>query len=251
MIEKYFNLKGKHALITGSTRGIGNALAKGLIDAGCSIWIHGRNEDKCKEVAQELGCFYVSADLSKKDSAIKILKKIKSETDHLDILINNAGIEKANLFEDYDEALFDQVFQINVKSVMSVTHALLPLLKKSKAASIVNITSIHQKVPYPKNSNYCMSKAAIGMLSKCLSIELAPYNIRVNNFAPGAVRTEINKEIVDSMAEDFKKWIPAGRVADVSEMIGTALYLCSDASSYTTGATLYVDGGLKEHLINY
>jgi len=169
----------------------------------------------------------------------------------LDILINNAGIEYTNPIEEYEEGVFDRTFDINVKSVIALTHRLIPLLKQSESGNILNVTSIHQETPYPNHAIYSMSKAALGMFTKCLALELAPYNIRVNNFAPGAVRTEINQEVVDYLEDKFKEWIPLGRVAHTSEMIGTALYLCSSASSYTTGATFYVDGGYREHIVRY
>lgn len=251
MIETYFNLKGKTALVTGSTRGIGRAIAEGLIKAGCRVFVHGRSETECKKLADTWNCGFVAADFLNSSDITKLIQELTSKLNSLDILINNAGMEEMNAFEDFDSSVFDRIFQVNLKACVQLTHGLLPLLKKSGGASVVNVTSIHQEVAYPNNSIYCMSKAALGMLTKCLAIELAPYHIRVNNFAPGAVRTEINCEIVDRMAEGFKKWIPAGRVAATSEMTGSALYLCSDASSYTTGATLFADGGYKENIVRY
>lgn len=250
-MEKYFDLKNRTALVTGSTRGIGFSIAKGLIELGCQVWIHGRSEEKCKEVAKKLNCQWVAADLSEKNAVKDIFTKFALQNNLLDILVNNAGIEIYNEFEGFDEDIFDKTFEVNIKSAMKLIHAFLPLLKKSSQASVVNITSIHQNVPYPNRSAYSMSKAALAMLTRCLSIELAPHGIRVNNFAPGAVKTEINAKEVREMADYFKHVIPVGRVAETDEMIGSALYLCSKASSYTTGATLYADGGYMQHLVRY
>jgi len=250
VIEKYFNLKGKKVFITGSTRGIGRALAKGFVESGCEVWIHGRKAKDCEAVAAQLGAKWINGDLSKKEEVSRIGDYFLS-LGTLDILINNAAIECANPIEALDTELFDSTFDVNVKAVTALIYKLIPLLKKSVSGTIMNVTSIHQETPYPNHSAYCMSKAALGMLTKCLALELAPYNIRINNFAPGAIRTEINKKVVDEMEGDFKKWIPLGRVGSPDEMIGTALYLCSNASSYVTGATFYVDGGYREHIVRY
>jgi NAD(P)-dependent dehydrogenase (short-subunit alcohol dehydrogenase family) len=250
MITDYFKLEGKHVLITGSTRGIGEALARGFRNAGCEVWIHGREEVDCKVVAERLHARWVHGDLEKADEIEMVAEKIL-QSGRLDILVNNAAVEEFNPIENFNADLFDKIFMINLKAPMMLIHKLLPLLVKSRSGNILNITSIHQDVPYPKNALYSMSKAALGMLGKCLALELAPLNIRVNNLAPGAVRTDINKEVIDSMEDQFREWIPMGRVATVDEMIGSALYLCSEASSYATGATFYVDGGYKEHIVRY
>jgi NAD(P)-dependent dehydrogenase (short-subunit alcohol dehydrogenase family) len=250
MIAEYFKLEGKHVLITGSTRGIGEAFAKGFKSAGCEVWIHGREEHDCKRVAESLGAHWVHGDLEKMEEIDQVADKIL-KSGRLDILINNAAMEEFNPIEKFDPDLFDKIFMVNVKSAMILINKLLPLLVKSGKGNILNITSIHQEIPYPKNSLYSMSKAALGMLTKCLALELAQFNIRVNNLAPGAVRTDINKEVIDSMEDKFREWIPLGRVASTDEMIGSALYLCSDASSYATGATFFVDGGYKENIVRY
>ncbi len=127
-----------------------------------------------------------------------------------------------------------------------------PPLKRSPAGSIINITSIHQTVPYPNNAAYSMSKAALAMFTKVAALELAPRHIRVNNFAPGAVETDINRDVLDAIGRDkFQEWIPLGRVAITREMIGPALFLASNASSYVTGTTLYADGGYRQNLVRY
>lgn len=250
MIAQYFKLKGKHVLITGSTRGIGAALAEGFKSAGCEVWIHGQKEQDCRSMAEKLGGNWVKGDLQIPEEVQHVADTIL-KSGRLDILINNAAVEEFNPIEEFDADLFDKLFMVNVKAHIMLIHRLLPLLKKSGTGNILNITSIHQEVPYPKNMLYSMSKAALGMLGKCLAMELAPYHIRVNNLAPGAVRTDINKEVIDAMEDKFREWIPMGRVASTSEMIGSALYLCSEASSYATGTTLFVDGGYKENIVRY
>lgn len=251
-ISKIFSLKGKHVLITGSTRGIGNAFAKAFLNAGCNVWIHGRNEDKCKQVAKDLNTpYWVAADMLNENAVEIISDKINQHTGKLDILINNAAIEKINPFNKFNLKKFDETFQVNVRAVIKLTYAMLPLLKASDSASVINITSIHQEIPYPHNMAYSMSKAAIGMFTKTLALELAPFGIRVNNFAPGAVKTEINREVIEENEDQFNEWIPLGRVAEVEDMTGSILYLASDASKYVTGTTLYADGGYSQNLVRY
>jgi len=250
MIEQYFDLKGRKVLVTGSTRGIGYALAKGFLNVGCEVWIHGRKASDCERVAHELDTHWVNGDLGSVEAVEKIANEILAMGE-LDVLINNAAIEHHNPIEDFDLKVLEHTFHVNVRAPNLLIHRLLPLLKKSSSGNILNITSIHQETPYPKHSAYSMSKAALGMLTKCLALELAPYHIRVNNFAPGAVKTEINQQVVEAMERKFNAWIPLGRVASVDEMVGTALYLCSDAASYVTGSTFYVDGGYRQNIVRY
>jgi NAD(P)-dependent dehydrogenase (short-subunit alcohol dehydrogenase family) len=168
------------------------------------------------------------------------------------VLVNNAGMESIMSIEHMDMATFDRIWSVNVRAAVELTHLLLPLLKRSGAASIINVTSIHDTMPYPHNAAYSMSKAALAMFTKTIAVELAPHGIRANNFAPGAVETDINRDVLQDIGhENFRQWIPAGRVAQTSEMIGPALFLASDASSYVTGATLYADGGYLQNLVRY
>jgi gluconate 5-dehydrogenase len=143
------------------------------------------------------------------------------------------------------------MWQVNLRAPAQLIHALLPKLQAACSASVINVKSIHQTVPYPHNSGYAMTKAALGMLTQTLSIELAPLGIRVNNFAPGAVETDMNREIIERMRKDFAEWIPAGRVAHTDEMIGPAVFLASDESGYVNGATLVADGGYSHNLVRY
>lgn len=251
-MEQNGSMKNKLAFVTGSTRGIGKATAAGLLAAGCKVWIHGKDEESCRQTCEELNANgWIALDLSEADAGRRLSCEVRSQIGSLDILINNAGIEAFNPFEEFDLELYDNIFQVNVRSAVSLTYGLLPLLKQSSNGIIINITSIHQEIPYPKNMAYSMSKAALAMFSRTLALELAPYNIRVNNFAPGAVRTEINREIIDQFEDKFREWIPLQRVAETKEMIGSILYLCSDSSSYTTGSTLFADGGYSLNFIRY
>jgi NAD(P)-dependent dehydrogenase (short-subunit alcohol dehydrogenase family) len=244
-------LDGKVALITGSTSGIGKALAQGFAAAGARVWIHGRNAAAGTALAQQLNARFVAADLAQPEQVESLARTLLDAEARLDVLVNNAGVEIIMPIETMDMEKLDQIWRVNVRAPFQLTHLLLPALKRARG-SIINITSIHDTMPYPNNAAYSASKAALAMFTKTIAVELAPYGVRVNNFAPGAVETEINREVIHEIGEDkFREWIPLGRVAQTDEMIGPALFLASDASSYVTGTTLYADGGYLQNLVRY
>ncbi len=244
-------LHGKTALITGSTRGIGAEIARGFAREGARVWLHGRDSSAGIKLADELGGHFFAADLADPAQVAALAVSVLRGCPRLDILVNNAGVECVMPFVDLDLDMLDHMWRINVRAAAQLTHALLPALRASRSASVINVTSIHQTIPYPHNAGYSLTKAALGMLTQTLAIELAPMGIRVNNFAPGAVETDINREIVETMRSEFAMWIPAGRVAKTVEMTGPALFLASDESSYVTGATLVADGGYSQNLVRY
>ncbi len=246
---KIFDLTGRVAFVTGASRGIGLAIAQGLKEAGATVWVHARNQKNIEDIAKENGFSYTYGDLADMAAVEKIASDITSKEERLDILFNNAGYEIHSPVDEMTESDLNMMYNINAKSPVFLVKELLPLLKKSKAGSIINVTSIHQEVPVRENSYYCMAKAALGMYTKTAALELAKYNIRVNNLAPGAILTDMNRDLVEAM--DFNKWIPMERVGETQELIGPAIFLASDASSYMTGATLFVDGGYKENLLRY
>lgn len=255
-IKDIFNVEGKYVFITGSTRGIGREIAKGFIENGSKVIIHGRNEEATAKVCKEIGAFdYVAAQLSDMDEVYSLIEKLKYKLERLDVLINNAGFEDHCSVETMTEEMLDKIYNINTKSHYLLTSKLVELLKKAENPSIINVTSIHQVVPVRENSPYCMSKAALAMFTQVSALEFGPLGIRVNNLAPGAIRTEMNagliKELEEEKGFEFGKWVPLGRVGDAKEMIGPCIFLASNAASYITGATIYADGGYKENLLRY
>jgi gluconate 5-dehydrogenase len=251
-IKDLFSLKGKIALITGSGRGIGKALAEGFAAAGAKVWVNARDPAKGQPVAAAIGGKYMRGDISSSEDIREMARRIGEEEGRLDILVNNAAVEYIMPFEKTDLRLSDHSWRVNVRAAEELTLSLLPLLKKSAGASIINITSIHDTMPYPHNLDYNMAKAALNMFTRTLSLELGPIGIRINNLAPGAVETDINREVIDRLGrEKFGEWVPLGRVAQVEEMIGPAIFLASSASSYVNGATLYADGGYMLNLVRY
>jgi glucose 1-dehydrogenase len=247
-----FRLDGKVALITGGGRGIGKALAEGFAGAGAKVWVNARSAVKGAPVAAAIGGKFVRADLSSSADIAAMVDRIGKEETRLDILVNNAAVEIILPFERTDLAKADEIWRLNVRAAEELTLLLLPLLKKSGRASVINITSIHDTMPYPHNLDYNMSKAALNMMTRTLALELGPKGIRVNNLAPGPVETDLNREVIDSIGRDkFGEWVPLGRVSTVDEMVGPAIFLASEASSYVNGATLYADGGYMLNLVRY
>lgn len=250
--QDLFKLDGKVALVTGSGRGIGLAIAEGFAAAGARVWVHARDEAKAKRIAESIGGRYVRADLSSSADIAAMVEEIKKAESKLDILVNNAAIETILPFEKTDMKKADEIWRVNVRSVEELTFALLPLLRAAGKASIINLTSIHDSMPYPHNLDYNMSKAALNMFTRTLAIELGPKGIRVNSLAPGPVETDINREVIELLGRDkFAEWVPLGRVATVDEMMGPAIFLASEASSFVNGATLYADGGYMLNLVRY
>ena len=247
-----FSLAGKIAFITGSTTGIGRMLAEGLSAAGATVWGHGPNRDALAGLDRQLDGRVLTADFTQPAQIDVLAADLSGKIDHLDVLVNNAGIEIPMPLETWDMATFEKTMQVNLHAPVKVTSLLLPLLKRSASASVINITSIHDTVPYAHNAAYSMSKAGLAMFTKVMALELAPHHIRINNFAPGAVETNINREVLARMGHDkFAEWIPLGRVSHEDDVVPPVVFLASDASRYMTGATLYADGGYMLNLVRY
>jgi NAD(P)-dependent dehydrogenase (short-subunit alcohol dehydrogenase family) len=247
-----FNVAGKTVVVTGSTRGIGHAIAEGFVHAGADVWIHGRRDADCRSVAESLSCEWVSADLNDLRQVSRLVDELTRRTSRIDVLVNNAGVEIITPIEKMTASVLQRTLQVNTVAPVLITHGLLGRLSASGGASIINVTSIHQAVPYPNNAAYSMSKAALEMFTKTAAIELAGLGIRINNIAPGAIETEINREVLDEIGrEKFAEWIPAGRVGSTAEVVGACIFLASAAASYITGTTLFADGGYAQNLVRY
>lgn len=248
-MQNLFDVSGKTIVITGSTRGIGFTLAQNLKELGANVWIHGSNKERTQKVAEKYGFKFVWADLSDLSTIDLMVDTIIKEEEKIDVLINNAGFEVHDKLEELDAKKITDIHNINLNSPMMIAKKLFPLLKKSDYPSIINISSIHQYVPVKTNIYYCTAKAALEMFNKVASLEWAKYNIRVNNIAPGAIATDMNRELLKELP--FEDWIPLQRVGDASEIVGPVVFLCSKASSYMTGASLFVDGGYQHNLLRY
>ncbi|MEA4899548.1 SDR family NAD(P)-dependent oxidoreductase [Bacillota bacterium Meth-B3] len=247
--DSRFSVANRTALVTGSTRGIGLAIALALRDAGADVTIHGTREQNTRELARKYGFKAVCANLKNEAERRAMAQSLCQSLPKLDILFNNAGFETYLRIDQADEAYLDDIYNVNARSPYLLVRDLLEPLRRSGDASIVNVTSIHQDIAISGNSSYCMAKASLAMFTKVASLELAKWNIRVNNLVPGAIETDMNRETTHSMP--FSRWIPLGRTGKVEDVAGPALFLASPASRYMTGASLVVDGGYSQNLPRY
>lgn len=251
-LPELFSLAGRVALVTGSTRGIGKAIASGLAEAGARVYVHGRDEREGTLVAQALGTRFLAADLARPREVERLVAKFSADEQRLDVLVNNAGIEVPTTLEALTPELLERINQVNFSASVQLTRLLLPLLRRSDHAAVINVTSIHDHIPYKGNAAYCSAKAALAMFTRSAAVELAAQGIRVNTLAPGAIETDMNRDVLDEIGRDrFADWIPLGRVGREDEMVGPAVFLASRAASYVTGATLIADGAYSQHLIRY
>lgn len=246
-------LEGKVALVTGSSQGIGQAIAIRLASVGADIIIDyrshssGAEETKAKVEATGRKGLVVKADLGIVSDVKKMVAEAIQNFGKLDILVNNAGLEKNASFWDVTEEDYDNVLNVNLKSVFFATQALVQHLKETKRpGKIINISSVHEELPFPHFTSYCASKGGVKMMMRNLAVELGPLGITVNNVAPGAIKTPINK----SLLEDFEKLsaviknIPLGRLGEPNDVASLVAFLASSDADYITGSTFFVDGGL-------
>jgi glucose 1-dehydrogenase len=246
-------LEGKVALVTGSSQGIGQAIAERLAQEGADIIIDYRShpegaEETLKKVeATGRKGLIVKADLS---IVSEVRKMIDSGIQHfgkLDILVNNAGIEKNASFWEVTEADYDNVLNVNLKGVFFATQAIVQhLMETKRTGKIINISSVHEELPFPHFTSYCASKGGVKMMMRNLAIELGPKGITINNVAPGAIETPINTKLLNDSEKlgGLLKNIPLGRLGKPSDVAGLVAFLASSDADYITGTTFFVDGGL-------
>ena len=250
-ISKLFDIAGKTAVITGGSRGIGLMIARGFVEAGAKVYISSRNAAACAEAAEKLGknCIAFAHDLGQTAEVHKFADEIKAREKTLDILVNNAGAAWAEPFEKYSEKGWDKLMDINLKATFLLSQALLPLLKAAGTAEdparIVNIGSIDGIVtPTLESYSYSASKAGAHHLTHHLAKHLAKDNITVNAIAPGPFDTKMLAHVLATSRKELEQNVPRQRIGNDDDMIGAAIFFCSRASSYVTGAVLPVDGGI-------
>jgi len=247
------NLQGKTAIVTGAGSGIGKAIADALAAAGAGVCInyHGAYADDAKAHAQSLPrAIAVDADVSDPDDAAALVSTTLQELGSVDVLVNNAGIEHSAPLLDLDPKDWDTILAVNLRGAFCCMQAAGRVMRDSgKGGSIVNISSIHEDVAFPGFSSYCASKGGLRMLMRNAAVELAPYKIRVNNVAPGAIVTPINEATLEDPAkvQTLQRIIPLGRMGQPAEVANAVVFLASDDASYVTGSTYYVDGGMVRY----
>jgi NAD(P)-dependent dehydrogenase (short-subunit alcohol dehydrogenase family) len=236
------------ALVTGANTGIGLAVARRLGSEGYALGFHTKDEDaesraSFEEVAAPTGV-WVPADLSDPAAPARIVDDVVAELGRLDVLVNNAGISLAKPALELTAEDFDAIFAVDVKAAFLLSVAAYGPMRRAGGGSIVNVTSVHEHVPRPGLALYSAAKAALGMLTRALAVELAP-EIRVNAVAPGAIATERNVE-ADSLSPE----IPLGRPGTPEEVAAVVSFLAGDAASYVSGASYLVDGALVQQVVS-
>ena len=258
-------LEGKVALVTGSSGGIGQAIAVRLAEEGARVVINYRSNPEGAEETDRLveatagEClladgycdndrgYAVGADMGMVEDAQRLVQAGIEHYGKLDILVNNAGIEKHAPFWEVTEKAYNAVLNVNLKGPFFATQALVKhLMETKRPGRIINISSVHEDLPFPNFAAYCASKGGLKMLTRNLSVELAPHGITINNVAPGAIETPINTDLLNNKEKlnALLKNIPLGRLGQPEDVSSMVAFLASDEASYVTGTTFFVDGGL-------
>ncbi|HET57327.1 MAG TPA: glucose 1-dehydrogenase [Deltaproteobacteria bacterium] len=252
-----FSLEGKVAVVTGGSRGIGRAAAIGLAKAGADVVVTSRKLPDLENVAEEVRttgrkATPIAAHIGKMDNILMLVEKVMDEFGRIDILVNNAGCSPAmgSIF-DNEERLWDTIINLNLKGLYFMSQAVAKIMKEQGKGSIINVASMDGYKPEPFVGIYSISKAGVIMATKSMALELAPYNIRANAVAPGPISTKmldshwfhLPEEQAKAEKAELAKNVPLKRVGDPDEIAGAIIYLASEASSFTTGETILVDGG--------
>ena len=248
------NLKNKVAIVTGSRRGIGKAIALALAKAGANIVVSDINLDDCNKLVEEIkaingNALAVKTDVSNPEDVSQMINLTTEKFGKVDILVNNAGIYMQKSLTDVTEQDFDRTLDINLKGVFLCSKAVVPEMIKQGKGKIINIASIAGQVGFANSSAYCASKGAIINITRELALELAQYKINVNAIGPGVIETDMTKDLLEDKAtkETLLANIPLSRIGKPEDIANAALFLASDNSDYITGITLFVDGGWLAH----
>ena len=255
MLSQVFGLQGKRALVTGSSQGIGLAIAEGLAAAGAQIILNGRDLEKLKKAKANLELKGIKSSVATFDvtdeKEVEIaIDYIEREQGPIDILFNNAGMQFRTTLEDFPLEKWRELMRVNVESAFIVGKAVARHMIPRKAGKIINISSVQSELARPTIAPYTATKGAIKMLTKGMCADWAKHNIQVNAIGPGYFKTPLNQALVDN--PEFSGWLekrtPAGRWGHVEELTGAAIFLASGASSFINGHILYVDGGITSVL---
>ncbi|MGA6098183.1 SDR family NAD(P)-dependent oxidoreductase [Stutzerimonas marianensis] len=246
-------LENKVALVTGGSQGIGRGIALRLAEEGADLVINSRHEnDQARETLAQIrdlgrrACF-IPADVGVVADCRRLVERAIEQMGRLDILVNNAGVQTHASFLDASEEDYDQVLDINLRGPFFLAQAFARHVRdRGHRGRIINNSSVHEELPHPNFTAYCASKGGMKMLMRNIAIELAPLGITVNNIAPGAIETPINRDLMNQpeKLDTLLQNIPANRLGQPRDVAGAVAFLASDDADYITGATLVVDGGL-------
>ena len=249
-MHNFFSVEGQTVLVTGSSRGIGRALAEGFAVAGARVIINGRHRETVKKAASQFRSLKYPViesvfDVSQPESAVTAIREIEQKVKSIDILINNAGIQRRSPLAEMEIDSWREVIETNLNSVFYVSQLVARGMIQRKQGKIINISSLVSFSARPTIANYGAAKAGLNALTKSMATEWGPFNIQTNAIAPGYILTDLNKPLVED--PEFDAWVkgkvPMARWGKPEELIGAAIYLASDASSYVNGHVLIVDGG--------
>ena len=249
-------LSGKVAVVTGSSQGIGRGIVERFAREGADVVInYNRSPGGAQEVlavVEAVGCrgLIVQADVSAIAGVCHLIDTAVDHFGELDILVNNAGVEVQAPFWEVTEEEYDRVLNVNLKGVFFATQAMVNHARQgNRPARIINVSSVHEELPFPNFTAYCVSKGGVKMLTRNLAVELGHLGITVNAIAPGAVETPINTKLLNDTAKlsALLGQIPLGRLGQPEDVASVAVFLASDDAAYVTGSTYFVDGGLTWH----
>jgi NAD(P)-dependent dehydrogenase (short-subunit alcohol dehydrogenase family) len=250
MAEDLFNLAGRVALVTGGSKGLGKAMARALAGAGADVVISSRHEEELRpaldEILRDTGRRgrYVVADMSRREDVARLARTALEQMGRVDILVNNAGTNKPQPIDAITDADWDNVVEINLTSLMALTRALVPQMKQRRWGRVIHISSVMGQVSKEKRNVYSATKSALIGLARANALDLGEHGITVNCIAPGPFLTDLPANLLsDAEKKAFADRTALGRWGDPKELMGPVLLLASDAGSYITGTTLFVDGG--------
>jgi NAD(P)-dependent dehydrogenase (short-subunit alcohol dehydrogenase family) len=246
-----FNISGRVAIVTGGGRGIGFALAKGLASSGATCVIADINSEGAKEASALIRkegwkAKSIAVDVAKRDSVQDMVTQTIKESGQIDILVNCAGIIVRKPIEEFTDAEWDSIMDVNLRGIFLCSQIVGKEMIKRKQGKIINISSNIAQVLQPLRGVYAVSKAGVSHLTKAMALEWAPYHINVNAIAPAPTMTELNKKYFKEHPEDLKerlRSVPMGRLGEPQDYVGAAIFLASRASDFVTGQTVFVDGG--------
>lgn len=249
-----FSLRGKVAIVTGATRGLGYAMAKALAKAGADLVVVSRKMNDCEMVAKEIetmgkSALPVTADLRNVSSINTLVEKSINKYHKIDILINNAGAAVTKPPEEIEESEWDFVMDLNLKGAFFMAQKVGKQMIKQRSGKIINIASVFGLVGDGNIISYCASKGGLLQMTRSMALAWARYNILVNAIAPGYIETDINKEVLkqEKVYNYLMRNIPVRRLGTVNDLIGTVVYMSSSATDYMTGQTVVIDGGWLAH----
>lgn len=255
-VSTLFDVSGRLALVTGSSRGLGRAMAGGLAQAGARVVLHGRDREQLSRAQEELARrtgtapAVVSFDVTDAAAVAEGVAALVAEHGAPDVLVNNAGIQRRAPFDEFDPADWDALVAANLSSVFHVSRAVVPHMVARGSGKVVNVASVQSVLARRTIAPYTATKGGVALLTKGMAADLTGRGVQVNAISPGYFATEMNAALVAD--EAFTAWVeqrtPAGRWGRVEELLGTLIYLCSDASSFVSGQNVVVDGGMTSVL---